>query len=66
MTLCYIDISDQLKNAVTKKCIFSYNYYWIVFKFHTSIMYDISSLACAFFLTIGLFFNFWRIFEILK
>ena len=37
----------------------------IVFILHTGIKYDITHLGCAF-LTIGLFLNFWRIFEIFK
>ena len=33
--------------------------------FYTDIKYDITNLACAFFLTIGSFLNFRRIFEIM-
>ena len=34
---------------VTVKCIFSYSFNRIIFKFYTGIKYDIIHLACPFF-----------------
>ena len=53
-----------IKYLLTVKCISSYSFHSIVLKFYMALLQDISIIACAF-LTIELFLNFWRIFEIL-
>ena len=59
----FLNFETMVYYIETVKCLFSYSFYRTVFLLHTGINYDITHLACAFFTG---YFNFWRIFEILK